>query len=234
MEKQVLVITGGSSGFGEATVRKFNQQGEAVVAVGRNTDKLKALNEELGMDYFSADVSKPEDWEALRKYVTEKYGRIDLLLNNAGTGVAIEDVVDQTIANINTSIDVNLKGAIYGSRVFAPMMISQKSGTIINISSVCAQHAWPGFAVYAAAKWGVVGFSKGLHVELRPHNIRVSCLVPAAADTNFGINAGRGKADVLMKADDFAQVIVDVFNLPKHIVIEEATVWGIDQEVVPF
>ncbi|MBQ3592466.1 MAG: SDR family NAD(P)-dependent oxidoreductase, partial [Clostridia bacterium] len=95
--------------------------------------------------------------------------------------------------------------------------------------------AWPGWSVYTAAKWGVLGFTKGLTTELGPHGVRVTCLVPGAGDTNFDKNAdfaGRG-ATPMLKAEDIAQAVFDIYNLPKHVWVEEMTVWGIDQVVMP-
>jgi len=229
----VIIITGGTSGYGYAAAKKFADAGERVIAVARNAEALEKTKETLGVDIFSADVTKEEDWNSLYKYVAEKYGRIDLLLNNAGGAVTLTPFLEQTSEQISYSIDFNLTSAMWGCKAFAPMMIDQKSGTIINIASVCANHAWPAYSVYAAAKAGLLNFSKSLYVELREFGIRVSCLIPAAGDTPFCINAGGGPNPVMMKAPDFAQAIFDVFNLPPHIVVENMTVWGIDQEVVP-
>jgi len=230
---KVIVITGGTSGYGYAAAQKFAAAGERVIAVARSADALEKTKSSLGVDIFTADVTKENDWEALYEYVAEKYGRIDLLLNNAGGAVTMTPFLEQTSEQIAYSIELNLTSAMWGSKKFAPMMIEQKSGTIINIASVCANHAWPAYSVYAAAKAGLLNFSKSLYVELREFGVRVSCLIPAAGDTPFCINAGGGPNPMQMKAPDFAQAVFDVFNLPSHIVVENMTVWGIDQEVVP-
>ena len=230
---KVIIITGGTSGYGYAAAEKFAAAGEHVIAVARTADALEKTKKELGVDIFAADVTKQEDWAALYDYVNEKYGRVDLLLNNAGGAIIMKPFLEQTSEQIFDSVNLNLLSVIWGCRTFAPMMIGQKGGTIINIASVCATHAWPTYSVYAAAKAGVLNFSKSLYVELGPLGVRVSCLIPAAGDTPFCVNAGGGPNPVMMKAQDFAQAIVDVFNLPSHIVVENMTVWGIDQEVVP-
>ena len=94
--------------------------------------------------------------------------------------MAIKEVAEQTPDEIDRSISLNLCSVIYGCREFAPMFKRQSGGTIINVSSVCAKQAWPGWSVYAAAKWGVLGFTKGLATELMPSGVRVTCLVPGA------------------------------------------------------
>ena len=231
----VILITGGSSGYGKAAAKKFADAGCRVIITGRNEAALEAAAKETGAVPFRADVTSPDDWKALRAFVAEKYGKIDLLLNNAGGGVAIKDTAEQSVADIDRTIMLNLNGTIYGCREFAPMFLSQKSGTIMNISSVCAKQAWPGWTVYAAAKWGVLGFTKGLTAELAPSGIRVTCLVPGAGDTAFDANAnftGRGAVPGL-KAEHIADTIYNIYTLPANVWVEEATVWGIDQVVIP-
>lgn len=235
MKNEVILITGGTSGFGKATAAKFVKEGYSVIITGRNSEKLKQTATEIGVDSFVADATNPTDWDNLVQFIKDKYGRLDLLLNNAGGGVAIKNVENQSIQEINESINLNLNSVIYGCRAFAPLFSSQKFGTIINISSVCAKHAWDGWSVYAAAKWGVLGFTKGLATELGPSGIRVTCLVPGAGATNFDKNANffnRGTTPEL-KAENIADSIVGIYKLPKHVWVEEMTVWGLDQVVIP-
>ena len=231
----VILITGGSGGYGKATAARFAKEGASVIITGRNTEALEAAAKETGAIPFKADATNPSDWARLRAYVGDKFGRIDLLLNNAGGGVAIKPTAEQTVEDIDASISLNLNSVIYGCREFAPMFADQGGGTIINISSVCAKQAWPGWSVYGAAKWGVLGFTKGLATELGPLGVRVTCLIPGAGDTNFDRNAnffGRGSAPGL-KAADIADAIYSVYKLPPHVWVEETTVWGIDQVVIP-
>ncbi len=231
----VILITGGSSGYGKATAKKFADAGCQVIITGRNETALATAAKEIGAVPFCADVTSPDDWKNLRKFVETQYGKIDLLLNNAGGGVAIKNTAEQSVEDINKTVMLNLNGTIYGCREFAPMFLEQKQGTIINISSVCAKQAWPGWSVYAAAKWGVLGFTKGLTTELAPSGIRVTCLVPGAGDTAFDVNANfkdRGTIPAL-KAEDIADAIFSIYQLPAHVWVEEMTVWGLDQVVIP-
>ena len=128
---------------------------------------------------------------------------------------------------------MNLSSVIYGAKTFAPLLLERKQGTIINISSVVAKEAWPGWSAYAASKWGVLGYSKGLYTELQPHGVRVTCVIPARASTGFQRNAGIGEVVNKLQARDVAQTVFDICKLPAHVVVEEVTVWGIDQIVVP-
>ncbi len=231
----VIVITGGSSGYGKAMAAQFAREGEKVIITGRNAGKLTAAAAETGAEAFRADATVPADWDALVNFVKEKYGHIDLLVNNAGGGIAIKETANQTVEDIDRAVKLNLNSTIYGCRAFAPMFLAQGNGTIVNVSSICAKEAWPGWTVYAAAKWGVLGFTKGLTTELAPHGIRVSCLLPGAGDTNFDAAANFKDRGMIpdMKAEDVAEAVVKLYRMPKHIWIEEVTVWGMDQIVVP-
>ncbi len=236
---QVALVTGGTSGYGKATAKLLVEEGvKVIIASFDSEDVLQSVQQEIGCDsYFHMNVIKPEDWEAVYDFVRSKYDRLDMLLNIAGGGVSVVDTAEQPLDKIDYNIKLNLYNVIYGSRIFAPMMRSQKRGTIINFASVCAKAAWPGWSVYAAAKWGVLGFSKGLYTELQPDNIRVTCVIPAAASTGFqkatsGVNPAEF-AELKLRPEDVAQVVVDTCKLPPHVVVEEVTVWGIDQVVVP-
>jgi len=233
MNKPIVVITGGSSGYGKAMATLFTNNGYRVVITARNLDRLSIAQREIGCDIYPMDVTQPKDWEKLHAWVIDHYGRIDILINNAGGGIAIKEVTDLTFIEINQTIMLNLNSAIYGAKIFSPLFKSQKSGTIINFASVCAKEAWPAWSVYAASKWGVLGFSKGLYTELQPHGIRVTCVIPAAASTDFQRSAGIGMINVAMHPEDVAQAVFDVCRLPAHVVVEEITIWGIDQVVVP-
>ncbi len=232
---KVVLITGGSSGYGKASAELFVKENAKVIIAARNEQALIEAKKETGCaDYISMDVTKYEDWEKAYEFIKEKYGTLDILVNNAGGGVSICDTVDQTPENIDKSIALNLNSVIYGSKVFGAMMKANRSGTIINVSSVCAKEAWAGFSVYAAAKWGVLGFSKGLYVELRPYDVRVTCMVPASANTGFQRNANVPESGpMLLKPSDIAEAILFTCKLSDKAVVEEMTVWGIDQEVNP-
>ena len=234
LKNKIALITGGTQGYGRATAAILVQEGAKVIITARKKADLEKVKEEIGCeDIFLGDVTSPSDWEKLYCFIKEKYGKLDILINNAGGGIAIKDTIDQSIEDIDRTILLNLNSVIYGSRLFGRLMKENKSGTIINISSACAKEAWPQWSVYAASKWAVLGFSKGLYVELQPYNIRVTCIVPSAASTGFQSNAGIEEVELKLKTQDIGRVIADVCKLPQHVVVEEVTVWGIDQVVVP-
>jgi short-subunit dehydrogenase len=236
LEDCVVVITGGSSGFGKAMARRFFEESCRVVITGHRESRLESTQKEIGdIEWITADVTRPGDWEKLASTVMDRYARVDVLINNAGGGVSIRETVEQNIEDIDRIIALNLTGVIYGCRIFGSIMKEQRRGTILNVSSACAFEAWPNFSVYAAAKAGVVSLSKGLYVELRPHNVRVTALVPGAGRTNFSKNAGIPEPPSPFKLEGahIAEAAVHICGLPQDIMVEEYRIWGTDQEVVP-
>lgn len=231
---RIVLITGASSGYGKATAKRFKENGDTVIMAAKNADKLNAVCEEIGGDLAMVmDVTDPAAWDKAVAAVKEKYGHLDILINNAGGGVAIKETADQTVADIDAVIKLNLNSVIYGCRAFAGMMKEAGTGTVINISSVCAHHCWPGWSVYAAAKAGVLNFSKGFYVEMQPYNVRVTCVIPASASTGFQSACGIGETHDTLQTDDIADTILYVCNLPQRATVEDVTVWGIGQVVNP-
>lgn len=234
LKDKIVLITGGSGGYGKATAEVFHRAGARVIIAARGKEQLENSKNEIGdIDTFAMDVTSIEDWNSVFEYVTKRYRRLDVLVNNAGGGLAIKETTEISVDEIDRIIKLNLNSVIYGSKTFAPLMKEQKSGTIINISSVCARQSWPAWTVYAAAKAGVLSFSKGLYTELRPDNVRVSCVIPAAASTGFQKNSGIGEIQAALSVYDVARTIQYICELPATAVVEDVTIWGIDQEVVP-
>ena len=231
---KVVFITGGTSGYGKAIAATFVSEGATVIIAARNEDDLKNTQKEIGCAaYVRMDVTKVPDWLNAEKFVIGNYKKIDILVNNAGGGIAIKDAVDQTFEDIDRIISLNLSGVIYGAKVFGAHMKDQKSGTIINVSSVCATHCWQGFGIYGAAKAGVLNFSKSLYLELQKYGVRVTCLIPASANTKFAESAGIKVGKLEMTVQDVADTVLYICKLPDTAVVEELTVWGIDQVVNP-
>ena len=231
---RIILVTGASSGYGKSIAKAFKENGDTVIMTARNAERLENARKETGGDLAVAmDVTRPEDWDMLAGTIKERYGRLDVLVNNAGGGIAIKEVAEFTAAEIDETIKLNLNSVIYGCNAFANMMKSQKLGTIINISSVCARHAWPTWSVYAAAKAGVLNFSKGMYLEMQPYNVRVTCVVPSSASTGFQSSCGIEETSDKLLPEDIAETVLYVANLPQRAVVEDVTVWGIDKQVNP-
>ena len=231
---RIVLITGASIGYGKATAKAFKDNGDTVIMAARNLERLEAAKDEIGGDLaISMDVTVPADWEHIVNTIKDKYGRLDVLVNNAVGGVAIKEVCDFTTDEIDATIKLNLNSVIYGCRAFANMMKAQQCGTMINISSVCARQCWPTWSVYAAAKAGVLNFSKGMYLEMQPYNVRVSCVVPSSASTGFQSSCGIGETTDKLLPEDIAETVLYIANLPQRAVVEDVTVWGIDKQVNP-
>lgn len=235
MEAKVALVTGGSQGYGKEIAGKLSDAGMKVVLAARDESKLNsAMLETRSSSVVSMDVTSYLDWETKAvSHIEERYGRLDVLVNNAGGAVKVTNIADQTYEDIDKIVALNLSSAIYGTHAFAGMMKRQKSGLIINISSACAKHAWPGWSVYAAAKWGIVGFSKNSYVDLQPYNIRVTCITPGAGATDFMKHAGGENLVMKLSAQDVAKAVLYVSEQPEHVFVEEIVLFGNDQIVIP-
>ena len=189
------LILGASSGFGADAACLFAQEGCKVVLTARRIDKLRTLAEEIRSKGGVAEAIQMDvtDNEQIKKTVDEvihEFGRVDILINNAGFGRLdwLENL--EPIQDIETQIEVNLGGLILMTRTVLPYMIQQGSGTIINMSSVAGRLAAPLYSVYAATKFGVRGFTEVLRREVRPLGIQVSGIYPGGAATEFGSHTG--------------------------------------------
>ncbi len=232
--KKTVIITGGTSGYGLATAKKFKQGGYTVLITGRSEERLLKAQKESGADYiFPQDVKSFEDWTKLFAFAKEKLGETDVLINNAGGGVSIQPIESQKKEQIDEIVALNLTSVMYAANVFVPAMKARGSGTIVNIASVCATHAWADWSVYAAAKAGVLNFTKGLQVELQPYGVRASCVIPASASTGFQSAANLGKTQDSLSVDDVASTVFFVAEMPARAIVEDVTVWGMSQTVQP-
>lgn len=196
LKNKVVLITGASSGFGADIARLFaREEGCIVILAARRMDRLNALAEEIRTSGGEAlplqlDVVEQSQITNLVQTVLEKYGQIDILVNNAGFGRLdwLENL--DPSGDIDNQIDVNLCGPIQLTRAVLPSMLSRRSGTIINMSSVAGMVAAPLYSIYAATKYGVRGFTDALRREVAPFGIRVSAIYPGGAATEFSIHTG--------------------------------------------
>jgi short-subunit dehydrogenase len=201
LKGKVVLITGASSGFGEDAARLFASEGARVVLAARRVERMQIEVTRIkaaGGEAISihVDLNNLSEIETLVKSVIENYGRIDILFNNAGFGRL--DWFDQMEPehDIQTQINVNLTGLMQVTRAVLPIMQAQRSGQIINMSSVAGWIAAPMYSVYAASKFGVRGFTDALRREVSIFNIQVSGIYPGPAITEFGQHTG---ASILKK-----------------------------------
>lgn len=221
----VVLITGASSGIGEASARLFAVQGYTVVLAARRKERLDMLAAEIIAHGGKAlaiptDVSQYEDVCACIDTLFERYKRLDVLINNAGFGRLkwLEEL--DPLADIETQIGVNLLGVIYTARAAAQVMIKSRRGHIINIASVAGLVGMPTYSVYAATKFGMRGFNEALRRELHPWGIRVSIIYPGGVETEFSQHTGVSRktgfktpSRLRLSAEDIANA---AFRLIKH------------------
>jgi NAD(P)-dependent dehydrogenase (short-subunit alcohol dehydrogenase family) len=235
---QVVVVTGGSRGYGYGIAQVLREAGAEVWITGRDEAALKKAARKLKVQAVAADVTSPADWDRLFDTVTGKHGRLDVLVNNAGGGIRIAPFAEQTDESLAAIVALNLTGQMFGWRRAAKVMRKQKAGLIINISSGCALHAWPGWGPYSAAKAGLNQASHCLYTELRADGIRVCTVTPYWGDTNFRDAADVPQADddtrrKMMQPAEMGQLVLDICRLPPHLVIPDVTVQPLVQQIEP-
>jgi NAD(P)-dependent dehydrogenase (short-subunit alcohol dehydrogenase family) len=238
LQGQVALVTGGAKGFGQGIAIALRAAGARVFITGRDQKALDAAADEFNVTSIRADATSPADWDRALKTVLSAAGRIDILVNNAGGGGKIAATEDQSDDSIASCISQNLTGVIYGCRRIAPLLRAQGSGTIINVSSICAHHAWPTWGIYSAAKAGLNQFSKSLYLELRPHGVRVTTFTPSWGVTDFTDAAGLQPRDPetlakCIKPSELGQMVAEICSLPPHLCVQETILWPTVQEVSP-
>lgn len=236
---QIAIVTGGSAGYGLGTVRRLVAEGATVYATARGRGRLEAAVSDLpNVHPMVADVTSAEDWERLVTAVTDSTGRIDILVNNAGAGIRVAPLDEQSVTDIEMSVAVNLVGPMLGCRAVAPRMKARGRGTIINVLSICCRQAWGGWSVYSAAKAGLEQFTRCLHVELRPHGVRVTSLIPSWGNTSFAEALGRPpleeeRARLATQPEEFGRVVTEICALPPHLTVLDLTLLPLVQEIEP-
>jgi NADP-dependent 3-hydroxy acid dehydrogenase YdfG len=234
IEGKVAVITGASSGLGEATARLLSAQGASVVLGARRHDRIRALADKLTgrggkAIAITTDVIDCDQVMKLVDAAVQTYGRIDVMINNAGL-MPQSPLERLKIDDWNRMIDVNIKGVLYGIAAALPYMKQQKSGHIINVSSVAGHKVRAGGAVYAATKHAVLALSEGLRQEVKPYNIRTTVISPGAIATELPNSVTEPDvADSFHKfyetfaipADSFARAVAFAISQPEDVDINE-------------
>jgi NAD(P)-dependent dehydrogenase (short-subunit alcohol dehydrogenase family) len=189
LKDKVAIITGGGTGIGKAISQAFVKEGAVIVIAARNLSRLEQVAREISSKggkakVIQADISDYEQVKGMVAQTTREFGRIDILVNNAARGTFNNrDVVDMNLEEWHESLAINLTGLMYCSREVLKYMIPRKSGNIINISSVAGISGVPKESPYAASKWGVIGFTETLAIEVGKFGIRVNCISPGATRT---------------------------------------------------
>lgn len=247
MSVNTVFITGASAGFGEACARAFAAQGDRLVLTARREEKLSRLRDELanaaGVHIMGLDVRDREAVEAAVASLPEGFRDIDVLVNNAGLALGLEPAHQVSIEDWDIMVDTNIKGLMYCTRTILPGMVERNCGHVVNISSTAASWPYPGGNVYGGTKAFVLQFSRNLRADLLGTRVRVTCIQPGMAETEFSRVRFKGddsKADQVyagtepLTAEDIAETVTWVVNRPAHVNVNSLEVMSIDQAWGPF
>lgn len=213
---KVALVTGASAGIGQASARALAREGASLVLTARRDDRLKGLVAEIeGIGrraiYVAGDAREEQTARQCADEAVKAFGRVDILINNAGVG-NYKNLVDTSAEEYDEMMDANVRSTFVFSRHIVPLMIKQKSGLVLMVSSMAGVYGFAGEAVYCATKFAQVGFAQGLDKELRPHGIKVGTICPGGVKTEFAIGKGRTEAGVeqsqMLEAQDVAEAIL--------------------------
>jgi len=220
LKGKVAIITGGSKGIGKATAVLFADEGAKVIITGRNEEDLKdTVSKTSGeIEYLLSDVSKEEDCKTTVEYTINKYGKVDILFNNAG--IATMGATHETsVEDWSRTFDINVKGSFMMAKEVIPHMIKNGGGAIVNNASILGLKAIPGTSAYNSSKGAIVQFTRSLALEYSDKGIRVNCICPGAIDTPMldgFLDAGPGIKDFLVQTQPLSQHL-NRFGKPEEI-----------------
>lgn len=235
MQKTVL-ITGATSGIGEATARLLGKNGYRLIITGRRKERLVQLQKELQSQYnaevhsVAFDVRNLKETDLSIQSLPENFKAIDILINNAGLAAGLAPFHEGSFEDWEQMIDTNIKGLLYTTRLITPGMIERRSGHIINISSIAGKEIYPMGNVYGASKHAVQSLTKAMRIDLLQYGIKVSAIAPGAVNTEFSTVRFKGdieRANAVYKGfeplygADVAEAILFVITRPEHVNIDD-------------
>jgi NADP-dependent 3-hydroxy acid dehydrogenase YdfG len=222
IQNKVAIITGASAGIGQASARALMREGAKLVITARRQERLEELVREakkLGTEaiFVVGDAREEETARQTVERAVKAFGRIDVLINNAGVG-NYKNLVDTSAEDYDQMMDANMRSTFLFSRHVVPVMIKQREGVVLMISSMAGVYGFAGEAVYCATKFAQVGFAQGLDKELRQFGIKVGTINPGGVKTEFAIGKGRTEKGVvesnMLEAEDVAQAVLFACTQP--------------------
>jgi NADP-dependent 3-hydroxy acid dehydrogenase YdfG len=240
LEGTVALVTGASSGIGEATARALAAEGAAVAAVARRKDRLDALAADIGGLAIEADITDQRQAIAAVRRTVDEHGRLDVVINNAGV-MLLGPIVDAPTEEWDRMIDLNLKGLMYVAHAALPHLIEAAAGEprnvadLVNISSVAGRRVGVGGGVYQATKWGVGTFSEALRQEVTERRVRVSLVEPGATATELAshvreeVRANLSAGEDPLHAEDIADAILYIVTRPRRVGVNEILIRPTEQ-----
>jgi 3-hydroxy acid dehydrogenase/malonic semialdehyde reductase len=238
MDKRNILITGATSGIGEATARLLAKNNFNLILCGRRQDRLQKLKDELSghtnVITLSFDVREKDAVKAQISSLQGPWKNIDVLLNNAGNAHGLDPIQTGSIDDWDAMMDINVKGLLYVSHEVIPGMIARTKGHIINIGSIAGKEVYPNGNVYCASKFAVDALTRGIRMDLNQYEIKVTSINPGLVDTEFSLVRFKGdqskagsvyKGMQPLKGEDIADVILYVLSTPPHVVLADITVF---------
>lgn len=236
--KKIALITGATSGIGQATALKAAEAGFDIIITGRRDNRLQHLAEEIrkkGSEVLTLcfDV---RDAEAVKKAINsleDKWKNIDVLVNNAGLAVGVSPIQEGIVDDWERMIDTNVKGLLYITRAVAPFMIQKNSGHIVNIASIAGKEVYPGGNVYCATKHAVDALSRAMRTDMLKHNIKVTNIAPGMVETEFSLVRYKGDAEaaknvykgmIPLSNEDIADTILFAITRPAHVCLNDIVI----------
>ena len=247
MTEQTILITGASSGFGEACARIFASSGNRLILAARRLERLEQLKKELAgkcpVHAIQLDVRDRVAVERVIASLPEAFREIDVLVNNAGLALGLEPAHQVDIEDWEVMVDTNVKGLMYCTRTILPGMVERNRGHVVNISSTAGSWPYPGGNVYGGTKAFVTQFSRNLRADLIGTRVRVTCIQPGMAETEFSNVRFKGNDEAAekvydgtepMSATDIAEAVAWAVNRPAHLNINSIEMMSVDQAWGPF
>jgi 3-hydroxy acid dehydrogenase / malonic semialdehyde reductase len=236
---KIVLITGATSGIGEACAWKMAKEGYRLIVTGRRADRLQLLKDKLEEAYGHAvftlhfDVQDKQGTDLAIASLPEQWQQIDILINNAGLAAGRDSFDEAAISDWETMLNTNVHGLLYVTRAVLPVMIKRKSGHIINLGSVAGKEVYEKGNVYCASKFAVDALSKSMRIDLLPHAIKVTTIHPGAVETEFALVRFKGDTDKAaatykgltpLTAADIADTIYYCASLPAHVCINDLVI----------
>ncbi len=242
MSNRTVLITGATSGIGEATARLLAKNDFRLILCGRRKDRLEVLRHELSkiteVTTLSFDVRHQQAVATSIASLPQGWKAIDVLVNNAGNAHGYGPIQTGKIEDWDAMMDINVKGLLYVSREIIPGMTERRSGHVINLGSIAGKEVYPNGSVYCASKFAVDALTKGMRMDLNPFGIKVTSINPGLVETEFAMVRFKGDRDKAaavyegiapLKGEDIADVILYTLACPPHVVLADITVFSTAQ-----
>jgi len=224
----IALVTGASSGIGKETARMLAGKGATVIVVSRNADKLAKVADSIGAFAIAGDVSLAIDVDRIYKVIAEKFGHLDILINNAGMGQGWAELTEVSIDDMHQVYAVNVFGAMLVGQGAARMFKQQRSGNIINIGSTASLKGYAKGTIYSSSKFALRGMTQCWQDELRPFNVRVTQFNPSEVTTAFGSKEGIEREEVAnkLRPTEIAHQICALLEMDNRGFVPEVTIWA--------